>query len=54
MVLDHYILLLKLYLILQDKKNQKVINASEIEAARQKIQNTNTINFMNAVRQNMR
>lgn len=38
----------------QDKKNQKVINVSEIEAARQKIQNTNTINFMNAVRQNMR
>ena len=42
------------YCFVQDKKDQKVITAFEIEAARQKIQNANTINFMDTVRQNMR
>lgn len=42
------------YFLVQDKKNQKEITVSKIETARQKIQNTNMVNFMNAVRQNMR
>jgi predicted DNA-binding transcriptional regulator AlpA len=42
------------YFFIQDKNNQKEITVSEIEAARQKIQNANTVNFMDTVRQNMR
>ena len=38
------------YFLVQDKKNQKEITVSKIETARQKIQNTNMVNFMNAVR----
>ena len=42
------------YFFIQDKKNQKEITVSEIEAARQKIQNLNTVNFMDAVHQHTR
>ena len=42
------------YFCIQDKKNQKEITVSEIEAARQKIQNLNTVNFMDAVHQHTR
>ena len=42
------------YFFIQDKKNQKEITVSEIEAARQKIQNLNTVNFMGAVHQHTR
>ena len=42
------------YCFVQDKKDQKVITAFEIEAARQKIQNANTVNFMDTIRKNMR
>ena len=42
------------YFFVQDKKNQKEITVSKIETTRQKIQNANTVNFMDTARQNMR
>ena len=42
------------YFFIQDKKSQKVITVSEINAVRQKIQNANTVNFIDTFHQNSR
>lgn len=40
-----------MYSIKSEDDSKKVVPLSEIEAARQKIQNTNTVNFTDTVRQ---
>ena len=43
-----------MYSVKNKKDAEKVVPLSEIEAARQKIQNTNTVNFTDTVRQHTR
>lgn len=43
-----------MYSIKSADDSKKVVPLSEIEAARQKIQNTNTVNFADTVRQHTR
>ena len=43
-----------MYYIKNKKDAEKVVPLSEIQAARQKIQNTNTVNFTDTVRQHTR
>ncbi len=43
-----------MYSIKTEDDSKKVVPLSEIEAARQKIQNTNTVNFTDTVRQHTR